>query len=197
MKEYDPEWGRAFWTGTVAASCDHARMLSSVKCPVLITHHFRMVDGQGRLLGALSDVQAEYARALIEKAGSPVTYLSFPRMGHSMHGQDPELFTKTLVDWAKTLPPAAAARRSDRARQSHSRAGQPAGLLHPGGELRLVELVVLVDVEVAHVLVLGLAGRDGTQRRAAEERHLDVLREAMEAEEPALALDCRRTASST
>ena len=104
MKEYDPEWGRAFWTGTVAASCDHARMLSSVKCPVLITHHFRMVDGQGRLLGALSDVQAEYARALIEKTGSPVTYLSFPRMGHSMHGQDPELFTKTLVDWAMTLP---------------------------------------------------------------------------------------------
>jgi pimeloyl-ACP methyl ester carboxylesterase len=104
MKEYDPEWARAFWTGTVAASCDHARMLSSVKCPVLITHHFRMVDGQGRLLGALSDVQAEYARALVEKTGSPVTYLSFPRMGHSMHGQDPELFTKTLVDWAMTLP---------------------------------------------------------------------------------------------
>ena len=27
LKEYDPEWGRAFWTGTVAASCDHERML--------------------------------------------------------------------------------------------------------------------------------------------------------------------------
>ena len=27
LKEYDPEWGRAFWDGTVAASCDHARML--------------------------------------------------------------------------------------------------------------------------------------------------------------------------
>ncbi len=104
LKEYDPEWGRAFWTGTVAASCDHARMLSSVRCPVLITHHFRMVDGHGRLLGALSDVQGEYARALVEKTGSPVAYLSFPRMGHSMHGQDPELFTKTLVDWAATLP---------------------------------------------------------------------------------------------
>ena len=104
MKEYDPEWGHAFWTGTVAASCDHARMLSSVKCPVLITHHFRMIDGQGRLLGALADIQAEYARALIEKTGNPVTYQSFPRMGHSMHGQDPALFTKTLLDWATTLP---------------------------------------------------------------------------------------------
>ena len=27
LKEYDPEWGRSFWTGTVAASCDHERML--------------------------------------------------------------------------------------------------------------------------------------------------------------------------
>src|SRR4051794_14754671 len=31
LKEYDPEWGRAFWTGTVAASCDHEQMLRSVK----------------------------------------------------------------------------------------------------------------------------------------------------------------------
>ena len=29
---------------------------------------------------------------------------SFPEMGHSMHGQDPKLFTDTLVEWAKTLP---------------------------------------------------------------------------------------------
>ncbi len=73
--------------------------------------------------------------------------------------------------------------------RSHSFAGQLAGLLHPSGELSFVELVVLVDVEVAHVLLLGRAGGDRTQRRAAEESHLDVLREAMEAEEPALALD--------
>src|SRR5262249_13469006 len=73
--------------------------------------------------------------------------------------------------------------------RSWSFAGQLAGLLHPGGELRFVELVVLADVEVAHVLVLGLAGGHRTQRRAAEERHFDVLREAMIAEEPALALD--------
>src|SRR3546814_2254712 len=33
LKEYDPEWGRAFWTGTVAASCDHERMLRAVKVP--------------------------------------------------------------------------------------------------------------------------------------------------------------------
>src|SRR5437870_8545359 len=68
--------------------------------------------------------------------------------------------------------------------RSHSFAGQLAGLLHPSGELSFVELVVLVDVEVAHFLLFGLAGGNRTQRRAAEESHLDVLREAMEAEEP-------------
>src|SRR5215204_3182344 len=38
---------------------------------------------------------------------------------------------------------------------SHAFAGQPAGLLHPVSELELVERVVLVDVEVAHVLLPG------------------------------------------
>jgi len=45
LKEYDPKWGRAFWTGTVGVGCDHARMLGSVKVPVLLTHHFRHVGG--------------------------------------------------------------------------------------------------------------------------------------------------------
>src|SRR5262249_22225216 len=73
--------------------------------------------------------------------------------------------------------------------RSHSFPGQLAGLLHPISELRFVELVVLVDVEVTNFLLLGLPGGHGTQRLAAEESHLDVLREAMDAEEPALALD--------
>src|SRR5262245_17212201 len=104
LKEYDPEWGRAFWTGTVAASCDHARMLSSVKVPVLLTHHFRHVEETaGLLMGALSDVQAARARDLISACGQPVDYRSFPTMGHAMHEQDPQLFTRTLVDWADSL----------------------------------------------------------------------------------------------
>src|SRR5262249_31411786 len=73
--------------------------------------------------------------------------------------------------------------------RSRPPARQLAGLLHPSGELSLVELFVLVDVEVADVLVLGLTRWDRTQRRAAEEGHFDVLREAMKVEEPALALD--------
>src|SRR5262245_5593727 len=46
-----------------------------------------------------------------------------------------------------------------------------------------------MDVQVAYFLLLGLAGGERAQRSAAEEGHLDVLREAMNAEEPALAFD--------
>jgi pimeloyl-ACP methyl ester carboxylesterase len=104
LKEYDPEWGKAFWTGTVAASCDHERMLRSVKVPVLLTHHFRTVDPEtGTLMGALSDVAATQVKALLAGSGVPLDYRSFETMGHSMHGQDPELFTDTLVDWSSKL----------------------------------------------------------------------------------------------
>ena len=106
LREYDPEWGRAFWTGSVAASCDHERMLRAAKVPVLLTHHFRRVDDEtGVLMGALSDVQATRVRELLREAGVPVDYRSFETMGHSMHGQDPQLFTDTLVDWVSSLAP--------------------------------------------------------------------------------------------
>lgn len=101
LKEYDPEWGRAFWSGTIAASCDHARMLAQVKVPVLFTHHMRVVSDEGFLMGAISDLQAARVRTLVtEHAGQPFDYRSFPQMGHSMHGQDPQLYGDTLVDWA-------------------------------------------------------------------------------------------------
>ena len=105
VKEYDPEWGRAFWTGTVAASCDHERMLRAVKVPVLFTHHFRRLDADsGFLMGASSDLQAKRVVELLGEAGVPVDYRSFETMGHSMHGQDPRLFTDTVFDWSSKLP---------------------------------------------------------------------------------------------
>ncbi|HEY5009152.1 MAG TPA: alpha/beta hydrolase [Caulobacteraceae bacterium] len=104
LKEYDPEWARAFWTGSVAASCDHVRMLQAVKVPVLFTHHFRRIDDGGLLMGAIADVQAQKVRELIDAAGQPFDYRSFPTMGHSMHGQDPQLFADTLSEWAAALP---------------------------------------------------------------------------------------------
>jgi pimeloyl-ACP methyl ester carboxylesterase len=108
LKEYDPEWGRAFWTGTVAASCDHEHMLRAVKVPVLFTHHFRTIDEKtGALMGATSDLQASRVRELLTDAGVALDYRSFEQMGHSMHGQDPELFTNTLTEWVRSVSPAA------------------------------------------------------------------------------------------
>jgi len=104
LKEYDPEWGAAFWSGTVAASCDHDAMLRSVRAPVLLTHHFRHIDETtGQLMGAISDLQAQRVIELLCGASVEVDYRSFEAMGHSMHGQDPKLFTDTLVDWSAKL----------------------------------------------------------------------------------------------
>ena len=44
FREYDPEWARSFWTGTATASVDHQRLFSSIKVPVLVTHHWRAID---------------------------------------------------------------------------------------------------------------------------------------------------------
>jgi hypothetical protein len=76
-------------------------MLRSVKTPVLLTHHFRRVDPEtGCLMGALSDLQAARVLELLAEAGVTADYRTFEKMGHSMHGQDPVLFTGTLLDWS-------------------------------------------------------------------------------------------------
>ena len=100
LKEYDPEWGRAFWTGTVAASCDHDRMLAAVKVPVLLTHHFRVVDAAtGSLMGAISDQQVQGVRRLVTGAGQPFELLDVPDSAHAMHRHDPGLYARTIAGW--------------------------------------------------------------------------------------------------
>jgi predicted esterase len=54
-------------------------------------------------MGAITDVQAQRVRELVTAAGQSFDYRTFPEMGHSMHGQDPELFTETLVNWTSQL----------------------------------------------------------------------------------------------
>ena len=104
LKEYDPEWGRAFWEGSASASCDHARMLASVKCPVLYTHHFRYVDEtEGHLMGAASDLQAKRVCELVRLAGNSIDYRSFPQMSHSMHAENPKLFAQLIVEFDAKL----------------------------------------------------------------------------------------------
>jgi pimeloyl-ACP methyl ester carboxylesterase len=105
LKEYDPEWGRAFWEGTVAKSCPHETLLAQVKVPVLFTHHARIVNPEtGNLLGALSDIQAAKVRELVGATGVPIEYVSLPDAAHAMHLADPERFAKVVSGWAKQLP---------------------------------------------------------------------------------------------
>ncbi|WP_296597675.1 alpha/beta hydrolase, partial [Phenylobacterium sp.] len=105
LKEYDPEWGRAFYEGTVAASCRHDRMLASVKVPVLLTHHGRHVDDRtGRLIGALTDLQAQRAGEIVKAAGQPFDYVSLPDAAHAMHEAQPARFAGVVRDWARKLP---------------------------------------------------------------------------------------------
>jgi pimeloyl-ACP methyl ester carboxylesterase len=113
MKDNDPEWARAFLSGAIGASCDHARMLAAVKCAVLFTHHFRWLDEKtGTLIGAISDQQVARVRELISDAGQAFVYKSFPDMGHPMHLLDPALFSRTLTEWAVTLPSESEVRKS-------------------------------------------------------------------------------------
>ena len=103
LREYDPEWARAFWAGTVTANCDHARMIGATRVPVLFTHHFRMIEpGTGHLIGAISDEQASQVRRLVtEDAGQPFEYRSVPDQPHAMHQADPQLYARTVTDWAE------------------------------------------------------------------------------------------------
>jgi pimeloyl-ACP methyl ester carboxylesterase len=104
MKEYDPEWARSFWTGLAGTGCDHSRMLSSVKVPILLTHHFREIDpATGGLMGAVSDQQVAYARHLVTAAGQTFEVIDLPEMAHAMHAHDPQQFTSTIVDWTSSL----------------------------------------------------------------------------------------------
>jgi len=104
LKEYDPEWARAFWEGTVAASCRHDRMLAAAKVPMLLTHHRRSVDpATGNLTGAISDLQAQKAGDIIKAAGQPFDYVSLPDAAHAMHQTEPGRYAGIVGDWAKKL----------------------------------------------------------------------------------------------
>jgi pimeloyl-ACP methyl ester carboxylesterase len=105
LREYDPEWGRSFVEGTMGLHCRSERMLAAVKVPVLFTHHSRHVDpATGRLIGAITDLQAAQVGDLVRAAGQPFEYISLPDAAHAMHSADPPRFVEVLTKWAKALP---------------------------------------------------------------------------------------------
>ena len=105
IKEYDPEWGRATFDGSLSASCDHSQMLTRVGCPVLFTLHSTfnaMMTGSAKEAN-ISDMM-KHVEKLIMSAGQPFTFHSFPDKGHLLHREDPGLYVRTVLDWEKTLP---------------------------------------------------------------------------------------------
>ena len=105
LKEYDPEWARAFHEGTVAASCPHVSMISQVKAPILLTHHMRRIDpAAGTLVGAISDFQVTKVKELVTGAGQPFDYFDAPDAAHVMHETQPARFADVLRDWSGKLP---------------------------------------------------------------------------------------------
>ena len=64
---------------------------------------------------------------------------------------------------------------------------QPNSLLDLLSQLRFIDQVILVNIQIAHIRLLGFARRLRLrmQRRAIEKRHLHVAAKAMETEEPA------------
>ena len=113
LKEYDPEWARACIAGSISASCDHARMLQHVRCPVLLTHHSWSIDEPtGMVLGAMTDRQAARVQELVRAGGQPVEFHVFPEMPHNMHRTDPDRYADLLREWAARLPSEAAVRQT-------------------------------------------------------------------------------------
>jgi hypothetical protein len=78
-------------------------MLTHVKVPVLVTHHFPVDPDSGNLIGAISDQLVEHVRRPIEGTGNSFTYRVFPAMPHSMHGHDPATYAKVAADWLAAL----------------------------------------------------------------------------------------------
>ena len=88
LREYDPEWGRAFSTGSAVGGCDHDRMLSLVRVPVLFTHHSRHVDAHtGRVLeGAqhsLDISRPDDSACLGDEVAAGIAFSEFARTGRN------------------------------------------------------------------------------------------------------------------
>ena len=57
----------------------------------------------GEWVGYGATYQATAPVTLAIVAAGYADYRSFDGMGHSMHGQDPRLFTDTVADWAAKI----------------------------------------------------------------------------------------------
>ncbi|GAA4661620.1 hypothetical protein [Arthrobacter cryoconiti] len=91
-------------SGFATAASDHATLLAQVKVPVLFTHHVHVVDpDNGTVVGTIPDLQVKQVEELVTGAGNSFTYKPFPTMPHSMHGDAPDIYAATVIDWVDGL----------------------------------------------------------------------------------------------
>ena len=151
LKEYDPEWGRAFWTGTVGASCDHERMLRSVKVPVLLTHHFRVVsEATGDLMGAMTDQQAQRVQDILTARERQRRVPVVPR---------PSATRCTTRTRSSTSTPCSTGRQTWACRDTTTMTGQSVGMTD---EPPIINLDVNAsDAAAARTLIKGMLETEG------------------------------------
>ena len=72
---------------------------------MLLTHHMRITndDDAASCSARCPTSRPSGCRTSSPAPASPSTYRSFPDVGHSMHGDKPDLYVETLLDWVKSL----------------------------------------------------------------------------------------------
>ena len=122
LKEYDPEWGRAFWDGHRRGSLRpraDARRASRSPCSSPTTSG--MVDERRACSWAPSPTSRPNESASSSPEPAALRLRSFPTMGHSMHGQDPR---SSPPPWPSG-PTRSSHRKGLGVRRRHRRAGRP------------------------------------------------------------------------
>lgn len=91
LDRYDPRFGAAFRDGRWNAGFDHVAALASIACPVLLMLANVATLPDGTLDGAVSDAEAQRARALLQHG----RYLKVDAE-HVVNLDKPALFAETL-----------------------------------------------------------------------------------------------------
>ena len=94
LDQYDPRFGAAFYDGTWNMGFDHAGALGKIERPVLLMKANSSIMADGTLDGAMSDEEAQRARALLGH-GQYVEVDS----SHVVNLDKPDIFVRILTDF--------------------------------------------------------------------------------------------------
>lgn len=93
---YDPRFGANFYDGSWHKDFDHAETLARVTCPTVLMHSNWKYDENHILQGAMNAEDASRAADLLSNGT-----LKKVDSGHSVHIEDPDIFTDILIQFGK------------------------------------------------------------------------------------------------